>query len=480
MHASRQQVILLKHFFSRIDDHSLFNSDDPTLFQDLRRKVREAFFDLLLRRRPFLESETGLDWPYREFEKRAVRMETLAEQGETAFIQKQALLFLALLPFPGQWKWLIRAESAAGREPEVRHLLASEQRKIAAKIQKKAQKKFKLRHFCQVLKRARLPKEKGILRVFSLPYLFADIRLLKRLNQEYLIYVEPPWGVLARHTWLRAFAQTADPCIIGTGGQEDAAFLNTQEGIVTTRLAHGDFLEEEDVPLGGKKRFDLVFNATYDDMERKRHGFMLDLLARPPLEHITALFIGRGDPRNIDACKQAVQDRGLGDRVTVLGNLMRKDVPEQLAACRIGVQTSLHENACRSIYEFFRSDLPCLVTSSMAGFNFDLITSENGLVVSDGDLPGAILETLHRPDRFSPRRWFLENSGSRHSSRRLNRKFKHLFVRLGYPWQDDIVPLGSSGATRYVNPHDYQAFLPEFRALLDILNPYLPIPLSLE
>ncbi|MFW5811063.1 MAG: glycosyltransferase [Thermodesulfobacteriota bacterium] len=480
MNTPQQQLILLKHFFSGIDDHSLFSSDDPNLFQNLRRQVREAFFDLLLRHRPFLESETGLAWPYREFENRAAVMETAARQGETAFIQKQALLFLALLPFPGQWKWLIRAESAAGQDPEIQTLLASEQRKIAAKIQKKSQKKFKVRHFCQVLKRPRLPQEKGILRVFSLPYLFADLRLLKRLHQEYLIYVEPPWGVLARHTWLRAFAQTAGPCIIGTGGQEDAAFLNTQEGIITTRLAHGDFLEEVDVPLGHRKRFDLVFNATFDDMERKRHGFMLDLLVRPPLEHITALFIGRGNPGNVDACKQAVQDRGLSTRVTVLGNLMRKDVPEQLAACRIGVQTSLHENACRSIYECFRSDLPCLVTSSMAGFNFDLITPENGLVVSDGDLPGAILETLNRPDRFSPRRWFLENSGSRHSSRRLNREFKNLFSALGYSWREDIVPLGSSGATRYVNQRDYEAFLPEFRALLDILNPFLPIPLSLD
>ena len=480
MNTPRQQLFLLKKFFSRIDDYSLFSSDDPDVYRDLRRQVREGFFDLLLRHRPFLESETGLAWPYREFEKRAAGMGALVEQGETAFIQKQALLFLALLPFPGQWEWLIQAESVVGREPEIQHLLASEQRKITAKIQKKAQKKFKLRHFCQILKRPQPPEEKGILRIFSLPYLFADVRLLKRLNQEYLIYIEPPWGVLARHTWLRTFAQTADPCMIGTGGHEDAAFLNTQEGILTTRLAHGDFLEEEDVPLGCKKRFDLVFNATYDDMERKRHGFMLDLLSRPPLEHITALFIGRGNPTNVDACKQAVQDRGLGQRVTVLGNLMRKDVPEQLAACRIGVQTSLHENACRSIYECFRSDLPCVVTASMAGFNFDLITPRTGRVASDRDLPGVILETLNQPNRFSPRRWFLENSGSRHSSRRLNREFKNLFSALGYTWQEDIVPLGSSGATRYVSQGDYEAFLPEFKALLDILNPFLPIPLSLE
>ncbi len=480
MNGPRQQVNRLRRFFNRIDDGTLFDSDLPETFQNLRREVREAFFDLLLRHRPFLEGEIGLEWPYREFEKRAVGMETLARQGETAFLRKQARLFLALLPFPGQWRWLIQVETEMGECSEIQELLASEKRKIKAKIQKKGQKKFKLRHFCQILKRPRPPEEKGILRVFSLPYLFADVRLLKRLNQEYLIYVEPPWGVLARHTWLRAFAQTADPCIIGAGGHEDAAFLSTQEGIVTTRLAHGDFLEEEEVPSGCNKRFDLVFNATYDDMERKRHRFMLDLLARPPLEHITALFIGRGTQTNVDACKQAVQDRGLSERVTVVSNLMRKDVPEQLAACRIGVQTSLHENACRSIYECFRSDLPCIVTSSMAGFNFDLITPRTGRVVSDADLPHAVLDVLSRLDQFSPRRWFLKNSGSRISSRRLNREFENLFARRGYSWHEDIVPLGSSGATRYVNQADYEAFRPAFMQLLEILDPFLPIRLSLE
>ena len=138
---------------------------------------------------------------------------------------------------------------------------------------------------------------------------------LCRLNHLYILYIEPPWGVLARHPWLRAFAQMADPGVIGVGGHEDAAFLASQQGVVTTRLAHGDFLEEEPLPPTRDKEFDLVFNATFDEMDRKRHGFMLDLLARPPLHRLTALFIGRGSATNVANFRTWVEERGLDGRV---------------------------------------------------------------------------------------------------------------------------------------------------------------------
>ncbi|KJS03771.1 MAG: hypothetical protein VR65_00200 [Desulfobulbaceae bacterium BRH_c16a] len=479
MVTSLTRLNLLKHFFNRIDNGSLFDGVDPEVYRVLRREVGEALYNLLLQDRPFLEKETGLAWPYQGLKERVSVLENIALQGKTLFIRQQAQLFLALLPFPDQWRWLIRAEKDMGDASEIKELLISEKKRIAAKIHKKSQE-FKLRHFCQILKRPNLPDEKGILRIFSLPYLFADRRLLQRLNRLYVLYVEPPWGVLARHAWLRAFAQMADPIMFGVGGGEDAAFLGTQAGVVITRLAHGDFLEEETVPLGQKKQYDIVFNASFDDMDRKRHSFMLDLLARPPLDHITALFIGRGSPSQVETFAGEVRQRGLEHRVAVLANILRKEVPQQLARCRIGVQASVHENACRSIYECFRSDLPCVVTSSMAGFNFDLITPQTGRVVSDLDVSEAILDAVHHPERFSPRQWFLANSGGRNSSLRLNQEFKVLFAGLGYSWTEDIVPLGGSGATRYVDEAHYDAFHDEFEQLLEILGPLLPVRLSLE
>ena len=472
-----EAVDTLDHFFDRMDSRRLFDRDDPFYFQDLRHRVRHAFFTVLLDGRPRLEACRGLSWPYNALSCGMPFVDSVFRKGQSRQEREQAGLFLALLPFPGQWRRLVDLEQQVERHPEIELLLAEERQKIDAKLRKKRQKSFKLRHFCQILKAPRLPGEKGVLRIFSLPYLFSVPGLLKRLSERYLIYMEPPWGVLARHTWLRVFSDLEDPSLIGAGGAEDCRFLETQPGIVAVPLAHGDYLEEDaGISPAGTKTYDLVFNGLFDDMPRKRHTVLLDLLCRPELRRLTALFIGRGTQDNVAAFRQHVADRGLDGRVAIHDNLPRHDVPRHLTCCRMGVQLSLHENACRSIYEFFRSDIPCLVSSAMAGFNFDLITPKTGAAVPDEALPGAILHMLDHIDQFEPRAWFLRHSGSRNASRRLNHRLRALFEQLGYSWREDIVPLSSSGPNRYTNPVHYQRFLPEFASLLGVFHEFsLPI-----
>jgi hypothetical protein len=50
-------------------------------------------------------------------------------------------------------------------------------------------------------------------------------------------------------------------------------------------------------------------------------------------------------------------------------NLLRREVPAALRSARLGVQVSLHENGCRSVYEYFRADSPCVAATSMAGMD---------------------------------------------------------------------------------------------------------------
>lgn len=481
-HRFDEAVDTLDRFFDRMDAGRLFEQDDPVRLKELRRRVRQALFTVLLDFRPRLEAAKGLDWPYDALKKHRPFLDALAREGKAAREREQAYLFLALLPFPGQWKRLLVLASRDDCHPEIESLLTEERRKIDAKLAKKRQKAFKLRHFLQVLKAPRLPAEKGVLRIFSLPYLFSVPGLLKRLGRQYLIYMEPPWGVLARHAWLRVFSDLEDPCLVGAGGREDRDFLHTQSGIIAVPLAHGDYLEEDSpLPPAEKKTFDIVFNGLFDDIPRKRHDVLLELLCRPELSGLTALFIGRGAPHNVTAFRQKVVARGLERRVAVHGNLPRRDVPEYLARCRMGVQLSLHENVCRSIYEFFRSDIPCLVSSSMAGFNFDLITPQTGVSAPDDALPGAILYILDHIERFAPRQWFLRHSGSLNASRQLNNRLREIFDQLGYSWQEDIVPMGSSGPNRYVDPHHYQRFLPEFADLLKVFRQFtLPVRIEPE
>jgi hypothetical protein len=479
--ANQTYIRILEHFFERVDSQELFDSTDAAYFRRLRDEIWDALIQLLVWQRSFLEAERGLDWPYAGFRKRISFFEKAARESTDPFMQRQACLFLARLPFPRQWRWLARAQNNFGTDPEIKAFLKLEAQRIAEKLNKKKQKQYMLRHFCQILKKPHLPEEKGILRIFSLPYLFVNPELLKELNRLYFLYVEPPWGVVFRHAWLRPFATLSDPTLFGLNCEEDAAFMRSQPGILTTALAHADFLEDDEtLDFEQEKRFDLIFNATFDDMPRKRHAYMLEVLQHPLLSRTTALFIGRGDPRNVDAIKLQIKAAGLSSRVTVKDNLLRQDVPGHLAQCKIGVQISLHENGCRSIYEFLRSDLPCVISTSMAGVNPAIINAQTGIAAPDRDLARAISKALQEREKFEPRNWFLTHSGNTNSSRMLNDQLKAIFLERGYLWRKDIVPLASSGANRYANHLDYERFRPQFEELLKIFRRQADLPMPLD
>jgi hypothetical protein len=74
------------------------------------------------------------------------------------------------------------------------------------------------------------------------------------------------------------------------------------------------------------------------------------------------------------------------------------------------------------------------------------------------------------------------HSGSTNSSRLLNGQLKAIFIERGYLWQEDILPLGSSGANRYVGNAHYAHMRSEFEKLLKIFHEHdhLPIPLDVD
>ncbi len=477
---AREYIATIDTFFSLIDSGDLFTESDPLFYRKLRSDVLSALSYVLYWGRHILEETRGLSWPYDGLQKRYHILSELAAGEKNRSLQRQALFFLALLPFPRQWSNLFKVEELYRDDVEIRAFLSEEKQKVSDRLQKKVQKVYKLRHFCQVLKAPGKENEKGVLRIFALPYLMANSKLFRQLNRRYILYVEPPWGVVFRHTWLRNLCTAEDASVFGVGTAEDILFLNSQPQMVPTPLAHGDYLAENDaVVLEQPKEYDLVFNSTYDDIPRKRHELMLELLQHQLLIDKKALFLGRGHEKKVNYFKRLVSEAGLEGRVTVMANVLRQDIPSQLDRCKMGVHLSLNENGCRCLYEYFRSDLPCVISSSMPGTHLDIMNAQTGMAVTDSELPEAIASVLTHRDRFAPRQWFLENSGSSKSSQKLNQFLKQLFKKLGYAWQADIVPLLSGGPNRYANPSDYERFREEFLWIFDCLKNVDNIPFKI-
>jgi len=473
-------LALLENFFAAVDRGESLPMPGHTAPTQLREALHRALLRLLIWDRPYLQGERGLLWPLAELAKRTGVFEAAAASASRPEQRRQARLFLALLPFPGQWRRLDREADRQPLEPEVAQRLRAVASKAAVKVRSRAKQPLRIRNICQVIKPYHGPQEKGILRIFSIPYLFASDPLLELLSSRYLFYVEPAMGVMFRHGWGRAFGKLHDPCVFGMPGADDRQFLTGQDNIVPVPIAHGDFLEDIDPPpRPTEPRFDLVFNATFDDPARKRHQLMLELLLRPELRQATALFLGRGEESAVADFSRRVQALDLDRRVSVAANVRRGAVPEYLAQCKIGVHLSLNENGCRCIPEFFRSDLPCVVSSAMAGLDFSMINEATGRAATDPELASAITATLGERARFQPRRWFLQNCGSRRATARLNTIFRELFAAHGYRWSEDLVPLTGSGASRYAVAADYQRFVSEFQWILYAFQHLGPLPLKL-
>lgn len=490
---------LIETFERTLETEALWTGKTPMEHRSLRLTMWHALEALTVWHRPWLEAGPGLDAPSAWVRRTLPLLERCTVENPNPYVREQALLYLTLLPYPGQWRRLeaCRMEAFGQREPpvgasvfradgsgsgqgseldaEITGFFRKERQKLHRKLQEKSDRIFKVRHFIQVLKKPKKDGEKGVLRLFSLPYLLTDKEFLSRISQRFVFFVEPPMGVVWRHSWWRLFCEFRDPCLFGVGGPEDAAFLKTQGGAFPVPLAHGDFLEDLNLVLeDGPKHFDIVFNATFDDMERKRHGLMLDLLTRPELSKKTALFVGRGSPDNVALFQREIEIRSLKSRVVVAANVRRADIPGLLARCRLGVHLSLYENACRAVMEYFRSNIPCVVSSSMAGMRPEIFNEETGAAVPDAHLAETIAEALENIHRYAPRRWFVRESGSRVSSARLNALVKGFFLERGMPWTENMVLLKSSGASRYASADDEARFRDEHVWVAELLQGVMP------
>ena len=156
----KRSLRILESFFAMVDSGEIFHSQDMESYRNVRKELRSSLVHLLVWQRPRLEALKGIHWPYLQLRNRYSFFRDSAEESSNNFERKQALLFLALLPFPGQWKWLLKAEQLFCNDPEIGAFLAEERSEVLRKIEKKPQRTYKLRHFCQVLKKPGL-NDKG-------------------------------------------------------------------------------------------------------------------------------------------------------------------------------------------------------------------------------------------------------------------------------------------------------------------------------
>lgn len=131
----------------------------------------------------------------------------------------------------------------------------------------------------------------------------------------------------------------------------------------------------------------------------KGHHVILEAAAKVLAKEPEILFLFIGDGPQWANLKWMVAERGLEDRVWLLG--FREDVPKLLASADLFVTASFHEALGQATIEALATGLPA-VASAVGGVPELVLDGETGLLVPPGDpdgLASAILTVLADPAR---------------------------------------------------------------------------------
>jgi glycosyltransferase involved in cell wall biosynthesis len=112
---------------------------------------------------------------------------------------------------------------------------------------------------------------------------------------------------------------------------------------------------------------------------QKNYPFMLRLAQRLP----GAVLLIAGDGVLRPQIEQAIAQLGIGDRVRLLGNVRRPDIPDLLAAADVFIQTSTYEGQSNSVLEALQAGVPVVV--------HDVPEQRETIADDDGAVAGALV-----------------------------------------------------------------------------------------
>jgi glycosyltransferase involved in cell wall biosynthesis len=156
-------------------------------------------------------------------------------------------------------------------------------------------------------------------------------------------------------------------------------------GVRVEPMQHGDPAARRN--LTGDVDRPIVLTAARLDPQKG-----LDTLIRAAADVPEARFVIAGDGRERADLQAAIVERGLEDRVVLLGH--RNDIPSLLAACDVFVLPSLYEGSSLAVLEAMSAG-KAVIASRIGGTDELIVHEESGLLIPPSD-PDALSEAVRR------------------------------------------------------------------------------------
>ncbi|WP_235919157.1 glycosyltransferase family 4 protein [Aureimonas psammosilenae] len=156
-------------------------------------------------------------------------------------------------------------------------------------------------------------------------------------------------------------------------------------------------------PLGGEKRYDVVYVAAAQ--KYKRHDILFDALADAPRRLKCLCVFGYGEMG--EELRREAASRDLDVEFVGPPGVSFAEVNTLMNQARVGVVCGVDDGAPAILTEYMLAGLPVLANEKLScGLQF--ITSETGRTASAEDFGAALVATLNDIDTFQPRQAVLE------------------------------------------------------------------------
>lgn len=177
-------------------------------------------------------------------------------------------------------------------------------------------------------------------------------------------------------------------------------------------------------PKETEKIYDVVYITRFD--ECKRNDLLLESLAKLDRKISCLLIFAKYNfDKNIERqIRYLIKKNNLN--ITIKVELSREELIKEIDRSKISVNFSIG-SIDRSVTEILSMDLPIIYLKDNPCGN-DIINRQTGLLVesSPDKIAESIVYLLKNKDKFSPRRWILDNCNEKLSNERLKQKIKEL------------------------------------------------------
>jgi glycosyltransferase involved in cell wall biosynthesis len=298
--------------------------------------------------------------------------------------------------------------------------------------------------------------EKGVILIKYTPTFDAFLSFfdVERMLKDYYIVLEISWSGACDPSILM-FISARNQVVIQVPEKEDFDFIaELSSNLLPISLGSGDWVDPDTFVFDSsvEKKYDVIMVANWGSY--KRHDELFRALSKLKPRLIKVLLVGFawGGRTKDDILKDMSKFDLTHVSVEIKEKIPPAEVHKCLNASKVYLLLSKKEGGNKAMVEGFFSNVPAILYENNKGGNREKINSGTGMLSSYEDLPEKIVYVLENGKKFSPRRWAIQNTGSRNATVMLNEYIKGLAKRNKEKWTADIVEKINSPNLSYRHP----------------------------